>query len=367
MVHHRTLRECSHTVTTTMRNIVIIMLLGLMSLTTSAKTTDTSKELIVGVTPISPFVMKNPDGNWSGISVDLWRNVATTTGLTYKFVQVDLQTNISKVTAGEFDVGIGAISITAEREKYLDFSQPYYGSGLGIVTTTQVNSSAWDVITNPKLLKTVMWFFIFVISGGILILIFENGAKNEEFRMKKVNNGVWWSIVTITTTGYGDLVPKTILGRLFAGTWMVIGAIVVPILIGSMSATLTNEQYNSVIRSASDLTRHKVAVIKNTTAHSYFEQKSMDYVVVDSIDQLLSYVEDGKVQGGVYDAPILKYYTKDNSKLVVLPDRFHLENYGMILPTDSNIRELINVNILLQTSSSGWLNIIKQYIGAANG
>ncbi len=43
------------------------------------------------------------------------------------------------------------------------------------------------------------------------------------------NNALWWAIVTVTTVGYGDVVPETTPGRLIAALLMLAGVSAIPI------------------------------------------------------------------------------------------------------------------------------------------
>lgn len=43
------------------------------------------------------------------------------------------------------------------------------------------------------------------------------------------NNALWWAIVTVTTVGYGDVVPETGVGRLIASLLMLAGVSAIPI------------------------------------------------------------------------------------------------------------------------------------------
>ncbi len=91
------------------------------------------RELVVGVKDAPPFVLKGADGAWSGLSIELWRQVAKATNQTFHFIEVrDMPELIQETAAGHLDVAVGAITVTVDREKILDFTQAYYSTGTGI-------------------------------------------------------------------------------------------------------------------------------------------------------------------------------------------------------------------------------------------
>src|SRR3984893_4165295 len=99
-----------------------------------AQTTDTAsapissqQELVIGTKVAAPFAMKAADGSWSGISIDLWRHIADDLHLHYRFAEeADVKALIDGVAAGRFDMAVAALTVTAERERVLDFTQAFY-------------------------------------------------------------------------------------------------------------------------------------------------------------------------------------------------------------------------------------------------
>ena len=56
---------------------------------------------------------------------------------------------------------------------------------------------------------------------GYLMVVIESSHPNTQFQT--VGQGVYWAIVTMTTVGYGDFVPQTVLGQLLAAVVMLLG------------------------------------------------------------------------------------------------------------------------------------------------
>src|SRR5215469_7697291 len=77
--------------------------------------------LVVGIKEAPPFAMKERDGSWTGISIDLWRRIANELHLQYRFQEVPLQELIDGTAAGRLDAAIATIRITADRERTVDF------------------------------------------------------------------------------------------------------------------------------------------------------------------------------------------------------------------------------------------------------
>jgi glutamine transport system substrate-binding protein len=77
------------------------------------------------------------DGTCAGFDPDLWEAVAGRLGLEYTLKPMAFQEIIPALMNNELDAAMGAISITAKRERMVDFSHPYFESGLLIAVRTQ--------------------------------------------------------------------------------------------------------------------------------------------------------------------------------------------------------------------------------------
>ncbi len=89
------------------------------------------------------------------------------------------------------------------------------------------------------LFSIVTLFFVVFLGAATAAYLFERHAQPEAFG--SVPRAMWWAIVTLTTTGYGDVVPTTLAGRVLAG-WVMVGGIVVFALWAGIIANAFTEE-----------------------------------------------------------------------------------------------------------------------------
>jgi len=80
----------------------------------------------------------------------------------------------------------------------------------------------------------VITILLFIVSAGIYF--FENKAQPEVF--KSIFHSSWWSVVTLTTVGYGDVYPITIGGKIFTFFVLLLGVGVVTVPAGLVATSL---------------------------------------------------------------------------------------------------------------------------------
>jgi voltage-gated potassium channel len=91
---------------------------------------------------------------------------------------------------------------------------------------------------NELKLSIVLIIFLLIISSSLLYF-------TEHLVQPKVFSSIpatfWWAIVTITSTGYGDMIPITALGKLLTGIIMIIGFAVFALPAGIITAGFLDE------------------------------------------------------------------------------------------------------------------------------
>lgn len=87
-----------------------------------------------------------------------------------------------------------------------------------------------------------MLVHLLAISAGILlvgtVVIFLIESPDENSEINTMLDAVWWTAATVTTVGYGDVVPTTDLGRIIGVVFMFVGISILGIFISTIGASL---------------------------------------------------------------------------------------------------------------------------------
>jgi polar amino acid transport system substrate-binding protein len=127
--------------------------------------------------------MKVADGTWHGLSVDLWKRISDQLHLRYRFVEMATVEDLLKATSeGSADAAVAAITVTAERERTSDFTQPFYGTGLGVAVRGGLAN--WLPILRTfesfGFVEAVLALLGIALVVGVLIWLFER-RENSNF------------------------------------------------------------------------------------------------------------------------------------------------------------------------------------------
>ncbi len=83
--------------------------------------------------PWAPFEMVTADGQFFGFDLDVMRAISIVAGFDIEIQNIAFDAIIQTVKSGKADIGASGFTITAEREKSIDFSQPYYLSNQAVL------------------------------------------------------------------------------------------------------------------------------------------------------------------------------------------------------------------------------------------
>lgn len=356
--------------------MLMIAVVGWLLVVSLAQTQD-SKKLVVLTKPIAPFVMQNPDGRLAGFSIELWDALAAQMGwqTEYRYLP-DLKSLLSSIQAGDGDAAIAAISITSDRETVMDFSYPYFESGLQIMTASVEAGTlqkTWSVV---KRLVSTRDFRSALLTLALLLLVFAHiiwwieRDRNPSFS-RKYPAGLWdaiyWALVTVTTVGYGDKTPRSPLGQVVALILIFFGYLTFAWYTATVASSLTVSQLEGAVLGPGDLAGKQVATVAGSTGEQFLRHLPQVHVLTYAlIDEAFPALLAGQVDAIVYDYPSLSYFTQHEGKgkVRLVGPVFQRESYGIAFPQGSPLREQVNRALLGIRESGLYDRIYSRWFGA---
>ena len=107
----------------------------------------------------------------------------------------------------------------------------------------------------------------------LLVLIVHFEKENPESGIKSLYDAVWWSTVTLTSVGYGDLVPTTSAGRLVGFVFLFGSLTIFAVLIGQITSIMNNLRENKRLgQYGTNLKNHALIVGWNSFGKTVTDQ-----------------------------------------------------------------------------------------------
>lgn len=334
---------------------------------------DTSKrELVIGIKQSPPFAIHTADDEWQGISVDLWRHAANKLKLRYRFVEEpSVGSLIDGVANGKYDVAVGALTVTAARARLLDFTSPFYSTGLGIAVPASGILNWMPVIqsfTNFGFLQAVIALLLLALFVGFLIWFLEH-RQNEEFGggiKKGLTSSIWWSTAAMTRRGNVDYSPRTVAGRIVASVWTVMSIVAIAVFTAAVTSSLTVRHLQGSVHGVNDLQSARVGIVKDSSTQDALKQLKISFHTYETPQQGLQALRAHKIDAFVYDKPLLSWFIQQefSATLEMLDTTFEPQHYAFAISNNSKLRAPLNIAILEATQSGWWRDVLARYLGS---
>jgi len=308
----------------------------------------------VAVKPIPPFVYT--DGPIPrGFSIDLWNEISEVIGVRTEFVvEETVQNLLSLAEEGSVDAAIAAVTINSDREALVDFSHPYYRSGLRIGVPLRHGPTLFSTIgrfLSLDLLAMLAMLATLTLVAAHLLWLIERGVNPECFPARYVSGvgeALWWSVATIITGGCENKAPVSLFGRLVAVAWMLGSIVLVAAFTATLSSQMTAESVAGAISGPDGLPGRTVATVRDSSAVKSLRNLRASVREFTDLAAAMAGVSDGKAEALVFDAPVLAHAVNEDprSPIRLVGPLFEHQDYGIVLPRGSKLRKSVNQALL---------------------
>ncbi|WP_233837276.1 transporter substrate-binding domain-containing protein [Paraburkholderia sp. ZP32-5] len=329
--------------------------------------------LRIATAPVAPFVLPQtalPEG----FSIDLWNEIARRIGVQSSWTKLRTQTELlDAVKRGDADVAIAAITMTPKGENIVDFTLPYFDSGLQImVRATNENTFMTSLRAIPWLaigqLLAITIVIVFLLANLVWLL---ERRRDEAFRKpywRAIGEGLWVTMLIIATGEHGEREAASVWKRVLVPLMWLIGVVLIAQLTATVTSSQTVARLESNIRGPDDLPGKAIGSVPGTVAAEYLAQRGLSFASVTGADEGIRMLIQGDVQAIVFDAPTLQYWAarRGNGALAVVGPIFRPEKYGIAVANGSALRKPINEALLSMYEDGTYEQIYGKWFSRGN-
>ena len=327
-------------------------------------------ELPVGVYQAPPWSMKDEKGEWHGLTVDLWKELAADVGQTYRLVEANPDEILDGIGQGRFATSAAPFAATLEREREVDFSHGYAVAGVSIAVLRMRPEDRWlavvESLSTPTALRLYAGVLVLVFLAGVAMWLLER-RRNAMFAGRPaqgIGSGIWWAGVTTVAVGYGDKVPITFWGRTVALFWMFVSLILVTALTAFVTAKLALAEVGQVQGPASLHSAH-VGTVEGSAATSLLQREGITARVYPDGSSGVAGLLSGEITALVYGSDVLRYYAdrEQRHRIQILPGTLEVLTFAFPLADDSPLRPRLNAALRRVLNETHWQDVRERYLG----
>ena len=334
------------------------------------------EQLVVGISEQPPFCMRDEQGEWCGITVDLWKHIAGKLNLAYRLEESDLAGMVKGLDDRTYDVEVCPAFITSIGEEHVDFTAPYFVDDHAVAINADQQPSFWRagraVISSGPFLLLVLAVAVLAMLGAITLWLVERSGDSEHYRgrnAKALLRSVYWSVSLLSgrdfpsAVGYHAAAPRTPLGRAFAVAWMLFGVVLFSMFTASAASLLTFTQLKAFVGDWSDLKELRVGTVEQSDAQEYLRGSQIASTGYGTPIDLLDALRKHDIDAAVFGRAGLVFYSKKQfrNQIVVLPLASPQRCMGLPMQLKSPLRKQINQVLLEFTESTVWPDIVAKY------
>ena len=302
----------------------------------------TAEPIRVVVSELPPCVFTSEE--LTGFSIELWEAIADELDLDYELELLEFEAKLNAIKTRIADVAIGCISVSVDREQDMDFTHAVIANGFAAASLIEAS-----LIPNfsDESLKMLLLLMLFVIVFAHLMWWSEHGQSAISDRyIPGVFQSIWFSLVTMSTVGYGDIAPQRWLGRISAALLILTGVTAFGVIFGQFAADALGQRAAKPVQSVSDLRTYVIGTKAGTAAAIYLNELGAETKEHDNLVDAADSLREGTVDVILHDALAITYLVQRSDDLVKTGPTFSPHYIGIALQESSPLRESLNTALL---------------------
>lgn len=235
----------------------------------------------VGVYVSPPFVMRVGD-HYTGMAIELWQALAAALGLAYELVEHEtLQALVQATIDGGIDVAVTNLTITQARADRIDFTQPWFDTGLRIMVDDAPRTGFWSVWAGLRAsghLRAYAWIAFVILVATLLLTAFDRRFdKDFPGRWRDGFAKSFFAVMSIATSGRPPARNNLLgwLGRIWSALWLLCGIAVLAYVTSAVTSVMTTLSLTNQVNGPVDLPGKTVGVFTGSIAEAFAQESGL--------------------------------------------------------------------------------------------
>lgn len=349
---------------------IILLLVG--SVNAQGGTEQLKPKLRVGLKVDPPYVMKEVDGTYYGLSVDIWIKVSSDLTIPYEFVEyTHIQDMVYGLSSRKIDIAINPLTVSSQRVRQLEVTQPFLTSSMAVAIQNSNDSQIivfFSNLASGSFLELFGVLVLIVFGFGVIVWFVERQYNPTDFRdgIYGVMDGIWWSTVTITTVGYGDKTPKTTVGKIISMVWMFAAISLISSFTATIASTLTVNRLETEVNTLRDLKKiGRIGTIRNSDTEDYLSKHQIElFKTYESTTEGLEDLRKGIIKAFAYDRAVIHYLIADlnlDDEIKLVPTVFNRHFLSWNMRRQHPLYRQINPLVADFIGRESWEKYLQKY------
>ncbi|KAL8574342.1 hypothetical protein ACOMHN_059138 [Nucella lapillus] len=280
---------------------------------------------------------------------------------------------VGELVRHEADMAIAPLTITADRERVVDFTKPFMSLGISIMIKRPINHKAHVFSFMDPLSYEIWMCIVFAYIGVSVVLFLVSRFSPNEWHLSgehaitndfSISNSLWFSLGAFMQQGC-DISPRSMSGRIVGSVWWFFTLIIISSYTANLAAFLTVERMLTPIDSAEDLAKQtdiQYGTIESGSTASFFMnsqvqiyQRMWAYMTSATPSVFVKTIEEGiqrvRKSNGKY-AFLLESTTNDyhNQRkpcdTMMVGQNLNSNGFGIATPIGSEMKDRLNFAVL---------------------